>query len=83
MFYGWSAELFAFLRAHLQLEVESESYDPVPDLVSSPKSDYDHYNYFVPPKKKRLRIDAFFLPQNATYNPVNHRTYGGVRGAPR
>lgn len=58
------------------------------------KSDPDHYNNFVTPKKKRIRIHAFQLPQNATYNPVNRSRkcgktripkafgIGVVRGAP-
>src|SRR5690606_34404290 len=42
-------------------------------LGSGSESNSDYYYYFVTLKKKRLRIDAYLLPQHATYNPVNRR----------
>ena len=42
-------------------------------MGTSPKPDFDYDNNLVTPKKKRLRIHAFLLPQNGTYNPVGRR----------
>jgi hypothetical protein len=44
-------------------------------MGGSSESDSDHYDHFVTPKKKRLRVYGFLLPQIPTYNPVN---WGGA-----
>ena|SRR5690606_32716349 len=61
---------YVFLRFIIRIRMEQ---DQKRGMGSSSESDSDYYYYFVTLKKKRLRIDAFLLPQNATYNPVNRR----------
>src|SRR5690554_6275712 len=70
LFYWSSSRVMFFVRFIIRLCMEPYQKR---GMGSSSESDSDYYYYFVTLKKKRLRIDAFLLPQNATYNPVNRR----------
>jgi len=68
--HGWFAVIGLRIRK-IQVKVFRGSQDADGRMGSGSKPYPNHYYQAVTPKKKRTRNDAFPLPQNENYNPVN------------